>query len=148
MDYRVWTLFVIYGACFSVELTINNIAALYYHDRFGLSVGTAGLIAGLFGLMNIFARTLGGIIGDRAGIRLGLRGRVMFLGVVLLLLFTLSLVTAACGDESGASSSNAAPVDVSTVAPPAGDAAHADSNAASAGRLSANSASIAELELP
>ena len=29
-DFRVWSLFVIYGACFGVELTINNIAALYY----------------------------------------------------------------------------------------------------------------------
>jgi NNP family nitrate/nitrite transporter-like MFS transporter len=48
-------------------------------------VGTAGLIAGLFGLMNIFARTLGGVWGDQAGIRFGLKGRVVFLGVVLLL---------------------------------------------------------------
>ena len=84
-DYRVWALFVIYGACFGVELTINNIAALYFHDRFELSVATAGLIAGLFGLMNIFARTMGGMLGDKAGIRAGLKGRVFSLGVVLLL---------------------------------------------------------------
>lgn len=84
-DRRVWALFVIYGACFGVELTINNIAALYYHDRFELSIAMAGMIAGLFGLMNLFARTLGGLLGDRAGIRFGLRGRVAFLGVVLLL---------------------------------------------------------------
>ncbi|MYD65359.1 MAG: MFS transporter [Chloroflexi bacterium] len=84
-DPRVWALFVIYGACFGIELTINNVAALYYHDHFGLSVGMAGLIAGLFGLMNLFARTLGGIFGDFAGVRFGLRGRVLFLGVVLLL---------------------------------------------------------------
>ncbi|MBI4203263.1 MAG: MFS transporter [Chloroflexi bacterium] len=84
-DYRVWALFVIYGACFGVELTINNIAALYYHDRFGLNVATAGLVAGLFGLMNIFARTLGGVVGDLSGIRWGLRGRVLFMGAVLLL---------------------------------------------------------------
>jgi NNP family nitrate/nitrite transporter-like MFS transporter len=83
-DRRVWALFVIYGACFGVELTINNIAALYFHDEFGLSVGTAGLVAGLFGLMNLFARTLGGWFGDRAGIRWGLRGRVAFLGAALL----------------------------------------------------------------
>ncbi len=83
-DYRVWALFVIYGACFGVELTINNIAALYYHDRFELNLATAGLIAGLFGLMNVFARTLGGMLGDKAGIKFGLRGRVMFLGIVLL----------------------------------------------------------------
>ena len=35
--------------------------------------------------MNIFARTMGGMLGDRAGIRAGLKGRVFFLGVVLLL---------------------------------------------------------------
>ena len=84
-DYRVWALFIIYGACFGIELTINNVAALYYHDRFGLSVGMAGLIAGLFGLMNIFARTLGGIFGDKFGIKFGLKGRVMFMGTVLAL---------------------------------------------------------------
>ena len=81
----MWALFVIYGACFGIELTINNVAALYFHDRFAVGVGLAGVIAGLFGLMNIFARTLGGFFGDRAGIRFGLRGRVLFLGAVLLL---------------------------------------------------------------
>ena len=84
-DYRVWALFVIYGACFGVELTINNIAALYYFDRFELNLATAGIIASLFGLMNLFARTLGGALGDRMGIRFGLKGRVMFLGGTLLL---------------------------------------------------------------
>jgi MFS transporter, NNP family, nitrate/nitrite transporter len=84
-DYRVWALFIVYGACFGIELTINNVAALYFHDRFNLSVGTAGLVAGLFGLMNIFARTMGGVWGDQAGIRFGLKGRVVFLAIVLLL---------------------------------------------------------------
>ncbi|MDW7691644.1 MFS transporter [Flammeovirgaceae bacterium SG7u.111] len=84
-DHRVWALFVIYGACFGVELTINNIAAIYYHDYFQLDLKTAGLIAGLFGLMNIFARSLGGFFGDKAGIKWGLKGRVYFLGAVLLI---------------------------------------------------------------
>lgn len=83
-DYRVWALFVIYGACFGIELTINNIAAIYYHDYFQLDLRMAGLIAGLFGLMNIFARSMGGYFGDKAGIRFGLKGRVIFLGIVLL----------------------------------------------------------------
>ena len=83
-DHRVWALFVIHGARFGVELTINNIAALYYFDNFELNLATAGIIAGMYGLMNIFARTLGGVIGDRAGIKFGLKGRVMFLGIVLL----------------------------------------------------------------
>ena len=96
-DYRVWALFVIYGACFGVELTINNIAALYFHDRFELSVATAGIIAGLFGLMNIFARTMGGMLGDKAGIRAGLRGRVVFLGFALLLFSQMASLVLAVG---------------------------------------------------
>jgi len=84
-DYRVWALFVIYAACFGIELTINNVAALYFHDRFHLDVKTAGLIAGLFGLMNIFARTLGGMFSDKFAKTSGLKGRVWFLGTVLLL---------------------------------------------------------------
>ena len=84
-DHRVWALFLIYGACFGIELTMNNIAALYFHDRFGLGVAMAGVTAGLFGLTNLFARTLGGVFGDRAGKLFGLKGRTMFLGVALLL---------------------------------------------------------------
>lgn len=84
-DYRVWALFVIYGACFGIELTLNNIAALYFHDYFDLGLAAAGVVAGLFGLMNIFARTLGGVVGDKWGIKWGLRGRVWFLGVILFL---------------------------------------------------------------
>ena len=84
-DHRVWALFVIYGACFGMELTIDNIAALYFVDTFHLSIGLAGLVAGLFGLMNIFARALGGIISDRCAVKSGLRGRVLFLGTVLFL---------------------------------------------------------------
>ena len=84
-DYRVWGLFLAYAACFGVELTINNIAALYFYDRFELSLRLAGIVAGLFGLMNLFARPLGGMIGDRAGIRFGISGRVTLLSVLLLM---------------------------------------------------------------
>lgn len=84
-DKRVWVLFIIYGACFGIELTINNVAAIYYHDYFKLDLKSAGLIAGLFGLMNLFARSLGGYFGDKAGIRWGLNGKVKFLGFVILM---------------------------------------------------------------
>ncbi len=84
-DYRVWVLFLAYSACFGVELTINNIAALYFHDRFGLSIAAAGIIAGLFGLTNLFARPLGGIAGDWAWAKFGNRAKVIVLGTVLLL---------------------------------------------------------------
>lgn len=82
-DYRVWALFLIYGSCFGIELTINNIAALYYVDYFGLSLTAAGAMAASFGLMNLFARTLGGVSGDLFGSRWGLRGRVTWLFIAL-----------------------------------------------------------------
>jgi len=78
-DYRVWVLFLVYGACFGIELTINNIAALYFSDYFGLGLAAAGFTAAAFGLMNLFARTLGGIFGDAFGNRWGLRGRTVWL---------------------------------------------------------------------
>ena len=84
-DYRAWILFVLYGACFGVELTVNNVAALYFTDTFSLSLKTAGLIAGLFGLMNLFARSLGGILSDRLAQSGGLRARTGYLSCVLFL---------------------------------------------------------------
>lgn len=82
-DIRVWALFVVYGLCFGVELTINNIAAIYFFDHFDLTLATAGLIAGLFGLMNIFARTLGGVFSDLFARQAGLKGRVRWLFIAL-----------------------------------------------------------------
>ena len=84
-DYRVWALFLAYGACFGIEITIDNIATLYFVDNFHLGLKEAGVIAGLFGLMNIFARALGGIFGDKAGKKFGLQGRIIILSVFLLL---------------------------------------------------------------
>jgi MFS transporter, NNP family, nitrate/nitrite transporter len=90
-DHRVWALFVIYGACFGIELTMNNVAALYFVDYFAYfqdmdpvkAVGMAGLFASLFGLMNLFARTLGGMFGDLFGLRWGLAGRVNWLFIAV-----------------------------------------------------------------
>ena len=83
-DYRVWVLFLAYGACFGIEITIDNIATLYFVDYFNLGLKEAGIIAGTFGMMNIFARALGGIFGDKAGKKWGLKGRIMILGAFLL----------------------------------------------------------------
>src|SRR5579883_1053905 len=79
-DPRVWALSVIYGACFGMELTIDNIAALYFTDYFHLGLSLAGLVAGSFGAMNLFARALGGIVSDRCQRLWGLRGRTLLLG--------------------------------------------------------------------
>lgn len=83
-DHRVWALFLIYGACFGVELTIHNVAALYYFDRFGMDLKTAGLLAGSFGALAIFARALGGWLSDLSARTRDLPGRVWVLGLALL----------------------------------------------------------------
>jgi MFS transporter, NNP family, nitrate/nitrite transporter len=82
-DYRVWLLALVYGSCFGVEITIDNIAALYFIDNFKLTLESAGIIAGTFGCMNLFARALGGMFGDKAAKKFGLRGRVVILALFL-----------------------------------------------------------------
>jgi NNP family nitrate/nitrite transporter-like MFS transporter len=78
-NYRVWMLFITYGACFGVEIFIHNMVATYYVDQFGLTLTTAGLAAGIFGLLALFARALGGIASDRIAFKRGLDGRTLLL---------------------------------------------------------------------
>jgi NNP family nitrate/nitrite transporter-like MFS transporter len=90
-DRRVWALFLVYGACFGMELTIDNIAVLYFLDYFDYfkqlapaeALRTAGVLAGLFGGMNLFARAIGGVIADACGNRWGFSGRVRWLFLAL-----------------------------------------------------------------
>ncbi len=74
-NYRVWMLAITYGASFGVEIFIHATAASYYVDRFGLTLESAGLAAGSFGLLALFARALGGIASDRVARTFGLDGR-------------------------------------------------------------------------
>ena len=84
-DHRVWLLFLLYGACFGVEITVDNVAALYFKDSFHVTLGLAGFLASLIGMMNLFARALGGMAGDWAGSRWGLSGRSRLLGLSIFL---------------------------------------------------------------
>ncbi|WGG50968.1 MFS transporter [Rugamonas sp. DEMB1] len=83
-NHRVWLLFVTYGACFGVEIFIHNIAAIYYVDHFGFSLKAAGLAAGSFGLLALFARALGGWISDRVALRGNLNSRVTLLFIMMI----------------------------------------------------------------
>lgn len=83
-NHRAWLLFVTYGACFGIEIFIHNIAAIYYVEHFGLSLGTAGLAAGSFGLLALFARALGGWVSDRSAARGSLNSRVTVLFVLMI----------------------------------------------------------------
>ncbi|MBZ2209484.1 MFS transporter [Massilia soli] len=83
-NYRVWLLFVAYGACFGIEIFIHNIAAVYYVDNFDLSIGQAGMAAGSFGLLALFARALGGFMSDKLALRGTLNSRVTLLFILMI----------------------------------------------------------------
>jgi NNP family nitrate/nitrite transporter-like MFS transporter len=83
-NYRAWMLFVTYGACFGTELFVHNVAASYYVDRFKLDLQSAGLAAGSFGLLALFARAVGGIVSDRVARTRGLDARTRLLFVFMI----------------------------------------------------------------
>merc|ERR1719502_1658784 len=79
---NAWILTLTYGMCFGIELTMNSVVAGYFHAYHGLTVELAGLIGGLYGLMNLFARSWGGLLSDYANKRFGMRGRLWAMWIV------------------------------------------------------------------
>ena len=82
---NTWILFIQYGCCFGVELTMNNAASKYFQDKFSLSTESASAIASIFGWMNIFARGFGGFVSDKCNSKMGMRGRLLWQTFCLLL---------------------------------------------------------------
>ena len=87
-----WVLYVQYAASFGVELVMNNAAVLYFTDEFGLSTKDASTIGFVYGSMNLFARALGGLTSDRLNMRLGMRGRLWLVTILLILEGSMILV--------------------------------------------------------
>jgi len=75
-DPRVVIMVAQYGACFGTELAMNNQLATHFRVYFQMPAGEASALAGCFGLMNLFARSLGGITSDAMFASFGFRGRL------------------------------------------------------------------------
>ena len=82
---NTWLLFIQYGCCFGVDLTMNNAATTYFVERFHLSTSSAAAIASVFGVVNIFARAFGGYCSDWANRKFGIQGRIWLQFIFLLL---------------------------------------------------------------
>lgn len=78
INVNTWLLFLQYGCCFGVELTMNNAAALYFKEEFKQSTESAAAIASIFGWMNLFARGVGGYSSDKMNATCGMKGRLAF----------------------------------------------------------------------
>jgi MFS transporter, NNP family, nitrate/nitrite transporter len=84
-DYRTWILTIAYAACFGVEITVDNFAPIFFTDTHGATLAVAGMAAGIFGWINLFARPLGGIVADKVGKTYGFNGKSLLLSILLLL---------------------------------------------------------------
>ena len=94
MNFNTWLLFIQYACCFGVELTMNNAAASYFKSTFELTTESAAAIASIFGWMNLFARGVGGYVSDKANAKMGMRGRLWWQTICLVIEGIMVLVFA------------------------------------------------------
>jgi len=71
-----------YGLCFGVELTMNNKLTLFFNRYYAKPPREASTLGATFSLMNLFARSWGGILSDQVAVKFGIRGRVAAMWVI------------------------------------------------------------------
>jgi NNP family nitrate/nitrite transporter-like MFS transporter len=79
------SLFIRFAGSCGVDLTMCNGTAIYFHDRFHVSIASAGAIAFLYGISSIYARGIGGYVSDALGDAFSLKGRLVAQMVLMIL---------------------------------------------------------------
>eukprot|EP00440_Ansanella_granifera_P007932 gb/GFBE01008580.1/.p1 GENE.gb/GFBE01008580.1/~~gb/GFBE01008580.1/.p1 ORF type:complete len:555 (+),score=102.02 gb/GFBE01008580.1/:1-1665(+) len=98
-DFRVVVMIFQYSACFGTELAMNNQLATHFRSYFQMDAASASTLAGCFGLMNLFARSLGGISSDLLFSKFGFRGR-LWAQFIALLMESIFLFGFGCVDNT------------------------------------------------
>merc|ERR1712070_150482 len=75
-DIRVVVMIFQYSACSGTELAMNARLATHFRTYFQMNSGDAAVLAGCFGLMNLFARSLGGVFSDVMFAKFAFPGRL------------------------------------------------------------------------
>lgn len=72
-------LMIQYGCSFGLELAVDNMIGEFFHEHFGLSQTTSGMLGSIFGLMNLFSRASGGMLADYVNSKIGegVQGRML-----------------------------------------------------------------------
>lgn len=73
----VLILIVQYACSFGLELSVDNIIAALFHNRFNLSLTTSSYVGSVFGLMNLFSRLSGGLFADYLNRKWKIPGRIL-----------------------------------------------------------------------
>ncbi len=110
---QVAILSIAYMACFGSELAVVSMLPQYFITNYGISHTLAGLTAGCFAVMNLFARPGGGFMSDAIGRRkvlmIALAGQTIgyvlmsqmtklpLIGAIMIVLATSIFVQSACG---------------------------------------------------
>ena len=81
---NAWILFVQFGACLGIELTMESGLTAHLSNRFDLDLSDAASFATLFGLCNIVTRGFGGWCSDWMQRKYSLRGRLLIHMVLLM----------------------------------------------------------------